>query len=113
MKKQLITLSIFTLFAGAVMSENYIGGNYDGQSVESSIDSVKINRQFDSFIGGNYDPTGDIGTGDVRGNIKNNLINVEIKKDFVGGNATVDSNPSSGEARLGDIAGSISNILAN
>lgn len=113
MKKQLITLSIFTLFAGAAMSENYIGGNYDGQSVESSIDSVKINRQFDSFIGGNYDPTGDIGTGDVRGNIKNNLINVEIKKDFVGGNATVDSNPSSGEARLVDIAGSISNILAN
>ena len=91
MKKSLIVLSTFALFAGAAMAaENYVGGTTDG-SDSSSINNTLTSGEYGTFIGGNSDSTGTTGTGDVNGNIVNNVKNTTVNGNFVGGNWTNDA----------------------
>ncbi len=108
MKKSLIALSTFALFAGAAMAENYVGGTTDGGD-SSSINNTLTSGEYGTFIGGNSDSTGQTGTGDVNGDIVNNIKNTTVSGNFVGGNWT---NDASGKAsKLGGVSGTISNTL--
>lgn len=109
MKKSLIVLSTFALFAGAAMAaENYVGGTTDG-SDSSSINNTLTSGEYGTFIGGNSDSTGTTGTGDVNGNIVNNVKNTTVNGNFVGGNWTNDALDKAN--KLGGVSGSISNTL--
>ena len=109
MKKTLISISTLALFAGAAMAaEDYIGGKTDGTD-SSAINNTLTGGEYQKFIGGNSDSTGQTGTGNVNGDIVNNIKNTTVNGNFVGGNWT---NDTSGKAtKLGGVSGTISNTL--
>ena len=107
MKKSSLTLSL-ALFAGAAMAANYVGGTTDGGD-SGSINNTLTSGEYGTYIGGNSDSTGQTGTGDVSGDIVNNIKNTTVNGNFVGGNWT---NDASGKAtKLGGVSGTISNTL--
>lgn len=113
MNTKKLALSTLTFALCAVLSaENYYGGTTDGSPKEESISNILNGGTYDAYFGGNVNTVNPgSASGDVYGDITNELTNVTINGNYIGANWTNDS--SGKPSGIGAVTGKVTNIFDN
>ena len=110
--KKFTAITFSFLLSAAAFAEIYYGGTTDGSNKNDSIMNILNGGTYEAYYGGNVNIVNNGGpSGDVFGNITNELTGVTITGNFIGANWTNDS--SGKPSGIGAVSGKVTNIFDN
>lgn len=110
--KNIVLLTMAPALCPSLLAENYYGGTTDGSTQNTSISNTIDGATYDAYFGGNVNIVNPgSASGDVYGDITNELTNVTINGNFIGANWTNDS--SGKPSGIGAVTGKVTNIFDN
>ena len=104
--------AVALIICSAAIAEDYNGGTTDGSSKYGDITNILNGGTYNTYYGGNVNTvSAGSPSGDVYGNITNELTRVTIPGIFIGATWTYDS--SGKPSGLGCVSGKVTNIFDN
>ncbi len=104
--------AVALIICSAAIAEDYNGGTTDGSSKYGDITNVLNGGTYNTYYGGNVNTvSAGSPSGDVYGNVTNELTGVTITGNFIGANWTNDS--SGKPSGIGGVSGKVTNIFDN